>query len=266
MIRPLDHIVLPCGDLAASARAFEALGFQVGRRNRHPWGTENHVIQFATAFLELIALAPDYVPLPTTDEAFPFAGFLDGRGDSPRPSGMLVLRTGDAQADAAAFAADGIGSGRMLRFAREAMSPEGTVRPVAFTLAFAEAPDMPDLGFFVCQQHHPENFWNAAFQQHPNGVTGVAGVTLVATHPAAHADVLASFTGQGGAVGEEGIAFDLAGSTLDVLTPAAWRLRGGHHEDGSAAYLAAIRFVTGDATRTGIVLLPGHPALVFAAA
>ena len=32
-----------------------------------------------------------------------------------------------------------------------------------------------DIGYFTCQQHHPENFWNPAFQQHPNGVTGIAG-------------------------------------------------------------------------------------------
>ena len=36
----------------------------------------------------------------------------------------------------------------------------------------------PDTGFFTCQQHFPENFWNPAFQNHPNGVTGIAGVVL----------------------------------------------------------------------------------------
>lgn len=265
MIRPLDHLVLPCRDLAQSAAVFEDLGFQVSRRNRHPWGTENRIIQFGTAFLELIALAPDYAPLRPSDDAFPFAGFLALQGASTQPSGMLVLRTEDAQADAAEFASRSVGTMRMLRFARDAVSPEGTVRTVAFTLAFAEARNMPDLGFFVCQQLYPENFWNTAFQQHPNGVSGVGGITLVAADPTAHVDFLAAFTGQTASASAEGIAFDLAGCSLEVITPAAWRLRGGQDERGGAARLAAIRFVSRDAgART--VQLTGHPALVFTAA
>ena len=170
--RALDHVVLPCRDLAMAARRFEQLGFLVGRRNRHPWGTENHVIQFDGAFLELIAMAPGVAPPPPEDDAFPFAGFLAGLGSSAAPSGMLVLRSADAKADVAAFKRDGIGEGRTLHFARSAAAPGGEVRTVSFSLAFAAAPAMPDLGFFTCQQHAPEHFWNLAFQKHPNGVTG----------------------------------------------------------------------------------------------
>lgn len=266
MTRPLDHLVLPCRDLAHAAAQFEELGFQVGRRNRHPWGTENHIIQFGTAFLELIAPAPDYAPLQPTDPAVPFAGFLASQGAGTHPSGMLVLRTENAEADAATFTEQAIGTGRMLRFAREAVSPEGTARTIAFTLAFAETKDMPDLGFFVCQQHNPEAFWNPAFQQHPNGVSGVAGVTLVAAHPASHVDFLAAFTGQHASASGEGIAFDLGDCTLEVLPPAAWRLAGGQDEPRSAARLAAIRLVSGEAARARTVRLPGHPDLVFAVA
>ena len=38
--RPLDHLVLAVRDLDAAAAFYRALGFQVGARNRHPWGTE----------------------------------------------------------------------------------------------------------------------------------------------------------------------------------------------------------------------------------
>lgn len=192
--RALDHVVMPCTDLAVAAEAFAAMGFLVGRRNRHPWGTENHVIQWPGVFLELIALAPEAPTLSPEDDAFPFAGFLAGRGASADPSGMLVLRSTDAEADAAAFAAEGLGPRRRLDFSRGGLAPDGTLRTVAFSLAFADAPGMPDLGFFVCQQHHPENFWNPAQQAHPNGTTGIAAVAITAARPADHAAFLAGFT------------------------------------------------------------------------
>jgi hypothetical protein len=55
--RPLDHLVLGTTDLDQLAGEFEALGLRVGTRNRHPWGTENRLIQFVDeTFLELISV------------------------------------------------------------------------------------------------------------------------------------------------------------------------------------------------------------------
>lgn len=191
--RALDHVVMPCADLAAAAEAFAAKGFVVGRRNRHPWGTENHIIQWPGVFLELIAPAADAAPVSPDDDAFPFAEFLAGRGSSRDPSGMLVLRSENAEADATAFAAAGIAAGRRLDFSRSGAAPDGSVRTVAFSLAFAEAPALPDLGFFVCQQHYPEHFWNPAQQRHPNGTTGIAAVAFTAPRPADLAPFLGRF-------------------------------------------------------------------------
>lgn len=204
--RALDHLVLPVHDLAAAAAAYAAIGFTVGGRNRHPWGTENHIIQFPTAFLELVALAPDFTPLTPGDPAFPFAGFLAGQGMSSRPSGMIVLRSEDAVADAAAFQRQGIGSGRRLDFARTGRAPDGAARTVAFSLAFAENPAVPDLGFFVCRQHHPENFWDPARQQHANGVTGVSALGFEADRPADLGMFLQRFAGVATATSQDGAA------------------------------------------------------------
>ena len=60
MPRALDHLVLAYRDLAAAAERYRARGFLVSPRNRHPWGTENHVVQFDGAYLELIGLGPDF--------------------------------------------------------------------------------------------------------------------------------------------------------------------------------------------------------------
>ena len=66
---------------------------------------------------------------------------------------------------------------------------------VAFSLAFAQDKHAPDTGFFTCQQHYPENFWNPAFQKHANSVTGIAGVVFVAENPADHHVFLKAFAG-----------------------------------------------------------------------
>ena len=56
MPRAIDHLVIAAHDLPEQAALYRRLGFQVGARNRHPWGTENHIVQFDGAFLELIGL------------------------------------------------------------------------------------------------------------------------------------------------------------------------------------------------------------------
>ena len=60
MPRGLDHIVHAVRNLDAAADLYRRLGFTVGARNRHPWGTHNHIVQFPGFFIELLTLAePD---------------------------------------------------------------------------------------------------------------------------------------------------------------------------------------------------------------
>jgi hypothetical protein len=56
---------------------------------------------------------------------------------------------------------------KCLKFEREGKRPDGATVKVAFSLAFARDARAPGVGFAVCQQHFPENFWNPAFQQQP---------------------------------------------------------------------------------------------------
>jgi catechol 2,3-dioxygenase-like lactoylglutathione lyase family enzyme len=60
MPRGLDHIVHAVRDLDAAADLYRRLGFTVGSRNRHPWGTHNCIVQLPGFFIELLTLAePD---------------------------------------------------------------------------------------------------------------------------------------------------------------------------------------------------------------
>ena len=195
MPRGLDHIVHAVRDLDAAADFYARAGFTVGARNRHPWGTHNRIVQFPGFIIELITVGePGLSPMPPKG-SFSFGDFT--RDFLARTEGlsMLVLEGKGAAADVAAFHHAGIGHFDQFDFERDARRPDGSTVKVGFSLAFATDPKAPDIGYFTCQQHYPENFWNPAFQIHSNGVAGIAGVTMVADNPADHAAFLRAFAG-----------------------------------------------------------------------
>ncbi len=256
MARGLDHIVHAVADLDGAAQAYRQLGFTVGARNRHPWGTHNHIVQLPGFFIELLTLAePDKMTGDVFSEKFGAynRAFVD-RGDG---LSMLVLESQSAMDDEAAFRAAGIAASAATRFDRDGKRPDGTPVKVAFTLAFANDKQAPDAGFFTCQQHYPENFWNTAFQQHDNGVTGIAGVVLVADEPARHREFLLAFTGAAAARDErDGFSIDLPRGAISVMTPSAFRERFGQYPPVTerGARLAALRFKAADPAAAGAKL------------
>jgi hypothetical protein len=225
MERGIDHLVLATRDLEAAAAHYQAMGFIVGARNRHPWGTENRIVQMQGSFLELITLG-DGVELPepelgTKSFAHAIAHEFDTHGDG---FPMLVVESQDALADKKAFDAAAIGGFEPFFFERVAARPDGTKVRVAFTLAFAADPAMPEAVFFACQQHEPQNFWNPAFQAHPNGARAVAGVVLLAPTPAALAPFFEAFTGSRAAcAGARNMAIVTPRGTVEAMTPECYR-------------------------------------------
>lgn len=221
MLRAIDHLVIPSRDLSAQADLYRRLGFQVGARNRHPWGTENHIVQFDGCFLELIGLGeafewPDPVP-----GVFSFAGFVARFLIRREGLGMLVLRSDDAEADRRCFQAEGLGDFARFDFGRKARRPDGSEVDVAFSLAFAATPVLPDAGFFVCQQHFPENFWSRAAQIHPNSAKGVAGLAIAYDNPGEAAAFLARFVGADGARPDgRGFVVEADGARMECRTRA----------------------------------------------
>jgi catechol 2,3-dioxygenase-like lactoylglutathione lyase family enzyme len=247
----LDHIVHAVRDLDAAAAFYSSAGFTVGARNRHPWGTHNRIVQFPGSFVELITVGePRLIPsLPTG--SFSFGGFT--RDFLARGEGlsMLVLEGKGAAADVAAFHKAGIGHFNKFDFEREAKRPDGSTVKVGFSLAFATDPRAPDTAYFTCQQHYPENFWNPAFQTHPNGVAGIAGVTLVAENPADHTAFFRAFAGVTDVKSNSnGIAIKTPRGEIQVMDSTAYRRHSVVEPPDltRGARLAAIRFSLRDKT------------------
>ena len=217
--RGLDHLVIGVRDLDAAGDFYTRLGFTVGRRNRHPWGTENRIVQFPGAFLELVTVGEAGKIPPHQPHVYSFGAFV--RDALARGEGLLmvVLESVDARADAARFKALEIGDFTPFFFERTGMGPDGREVRVAFTLAFAKDSHAPECGVFVCQQHEPQNFWNPAAQRHANGVTGLAAVLMVAENPTDHHIFLTGFTGQRSLEATSfGISARLPRGRFDILT------------------------------------------------
>jgi hypothetical protein len=159
---------------------------------------------------------------------------------------MLILESSDAAADAQLFQSADISASPVLHFEREGQRPE--------------------IGFATCQQEYPENFWNPAYQQHPNGANGVSNVTIVASDPAQHRAMLLAFTGVADAKSEDdGYAIPLSRGSISVMTLRGFAARLGVEgpDPGPGARLAAISFSVPDlnGVRTR-VQEAGTPALM----
>lgn len=193
--RGLDHVVHAVRDLDAAAKFYARAGFQVGARNRHPWGTHNRIIQLHGFFIELLEVAePDKI-VSFAPGQFSFGAFQRDFLKTREGLSMVLLASTDARADAKLFDEAGIGGFEVFDFGREGEGANGAPVKLAFSLAFARDSLSPHAGFAVCQHRYPQNFWNGARQVHENGTIGVGGVVMVADNPTDHHVFLSAFTG-----------------------------------------------------------------------
>jgi hypothetical protein len=246
MPRGLDHVVHVVADLDQAADVYRGLGFTVGAENRHPWGTSNRIVQLPRCFVELLAIAqPDQITA-RSPHTFAFGAFNRNFLSCGEGLSMLALESSDAANDADIFYAAGFGGFDLLRFERAGRKADGSEVSVGFSLAFAADPQAPDTGFFVCQQHQPQNFWDPALQIHANGVSTIAGVVLVAENPADHHIFLSMFAGERNLrVTSAGITVPTPRGVIEVMTAVAFRVRFGVEPPdlSHGARLAAVRFL-----------------------
>jgi catechol 2,3-dioxygenase-like lactoylglutathione lyase family enzyme len=259
----LDHIVHAVRDLDAAGEFYRRVGFTVGARNRHPWGTHNRIVQFAGVFIELVSIEEPELILASAPGAFSFGGFARDFLAYDEGLAMLVLEGRGAAADAEAFRAAGIGDFGVFDFERQAKRPDGSTVKVAFSLAFAADAKAPDIGYFTCQQHFPENFWNPTFQVHPNGVAGIAGVVMVSERPEDHRHFLGAFSGVSEIKSSAwGISVQTERGDIQVVKPSAYRSYAGTEPPNlmRGPRLAAIRFIASDKADVTSALKKGDVA------
>ncbi|MFA5664135.1 VOC family protein [Castellaniella sp.] len=183
-IEGLDHVVIMVQALDDAAAQWRDLGFTVSPRGRHSdhLGTGNYTIMFEDDYLELLGI------LQPTELNAPSRDFLARRGQGLE---QLALRTHDAAAGVEALSGLGIQAIGPVHFSRPVNRPDGSQAEAAFTI-FNWPPDHrpADLRVFACQHHTRHAVWLPELIEHPNTVTGISRVEVLARDPASAARAL----------------------------------------------------------------------------
>src|SRR5215831_15978092 len=188
--RAIDHVVLAVRDLDRAAEVYERLGFTLTPRAAHDdhMGTCNRLAQFqGHNFMELLEVdRPDRLTRHNCSVSPPFFSFGDHNRlalQAREGLSMLVFTGDDARADIRNFIAAGLPTFAPFDFERPAVLPDGSVATVAFSLAFLQPPQMPNVAFFVCENRAQSLFWKPHYQKHANGARHIAAVYLASRNP-----------------------------------------------------------------------------------
>ncbi|MGB3024189.1 VOC family protein [Paradevosia shaoguanensis] len=178
-----DHAVVNVlGGMEEAVARYERLGFRLTPRGYHTLGSINHLAVFGSDYLELLGYAP---------------GEREKRAELwEHPAGLtgLALRTQDAAGLHAAMAEAGAAVEACKDFSRP-VEIGGVQHEAAFRTFQFDRKAVANGRIFFCQHKTPELIWRSEYQDHPNGVTGIAGAFVVTTGPSATPDMLAAAPG-----------------------------------------------------------------------
>lgn len=244
MLRGIDHLVIAVRDLDTAVKDYRALGFTVVPGGRHPAavGTHNALIAFQDgAYLELIAFyAPNtghrwWAPLERG------GGLVD-----------FCVQTDDLAGDTAAFRAAGVEIADPVPQART--RPDGYELHWVFSLAQGAHRGVAP---FIIQDRTPRDERVPRERAHPNGVAGIAGVTVAVEALAPVRDWYARALGRPGEDGRRddlpaaAVRFALGPHTLELAAPERGRgpLPAWLAARGASPYAATLRSTTGQTGR-----------------
>jgi hypothetical protein len=211
-IAGIDHIIIGVRDLEAARLGWRRLGFTPTPRGRHiGQGTANYCIMFGRDYLELLGFVePD-------EHAHRLETFLAQREG---PMSVAFAPERDAEATAATRTARGLHPSAPRALGRALELPEGAVTP-RFSLLNLPPEETPALDCFICGHLTPELVRRDEWLVHPNGVTGIKAVHLVADDPAALAPAYRRLFGDGQVTTTgAGIEVDTGRNTLIFARPA----------------------------------------------
>jgi hypothetical protein len=168
-ITGIDHILIAVRDLDAARMGWTRLGFTMSPHGKHLGrGTGNYCIMFPQDYIELFGIVGSERVSPE------YTAFL-AAGEGPM---KLAWATDDSKAAVAALGALGLHPDAPRDLGRQLELPEGTVVP-RFSIVALPPEETPDLSSFLCAQLTPELMRRPEWLEHPNGATGLVGITIV---------------------------------------------------------------------------------------
>lgn len=227
----LDHIVVDVRDrMDEAARVFAGLGFRLTPRGHHTLGSMNHLMVFATDYLELLGFGEGGANRP---ELLPFPVGLNG----------LVFKTADADVTYAHATAVGLPILPVQTFSRP-VALDGTTRDAQFRTTRLDARKISMGRVYFCEHLTPELVWRPEWQNHPNGARSIARVVVATPDPQRSAGLFRQlFGGQAVAQQDDGCALPMQSGSVALRTPEAVAAEFGNaaaEPAGRPEYLAAL--------------------------
>ena len=209
-VKGIDHVVVVVRDIEAAHDAYTALGFQVQPRGLHTrLGTANHLMIFGDNYFELIGIVE---PNPFNAER---RAWLEKNGGG---LANAALRTDGADIAHAAWTAAGLQPDPVLDFDR-AVEVAGKEARAAFRTVRLGTQRAKLLGFFVCEHRTPQFVYRQEWAEHANGVTALAGATVIAGDPTTDESYVRKvFSDQTVRREDGGLVVDSGGTPISYVT------------------------------------------------
>lgn len=219
----LDHPLLATHDIETLRAHLTAIGFNMTAIGKHPWGTSTSLAMFEGCLIEIMGVFD-----ATLIDALPAGEFRFGRHvcehlKQREGVALTALHSTDSRKDAQTATEAGFTVAGHLEFGREVSLPDGTEGRTKTTLALLPDEAFPRMSFFLCQQHRPDLIYVPEWLEHPNKVTGICGVNVVAQNKD-HALLNARFSGLYGDAKaiKGGFEFATANGVFRILDPSSF--------------------------------------------
>nr|WP_310616074.1 VOC family protein [Pantoea cypripedii] len=246
----LDHVVINVANRLDEARTlYQRLGFQLTERGHHSLGSSNHLAVFGENYLELLGYEPHR------------GNLRQDLWQSPLGLSGLVWKSDDADAVWRYLESQDIDGEPPASFYRPVTLPDGSPQQARFRTVRIRPALVPNGRSFFCQHETPQAVWQAAWQQHPNGVSNIIEFVVVAQDPAAAALVYSRLFGAGRLLACQEGAFVLKAGAATVRFAAAdyvlQRFDSLPADYDGSARMAALSLQTHDLSKVKASLLLG---------
>ena len=215
----IDHPLLATHDIEGLRARLISLGFNMTPIGKHPWGTSTSLAMFNGCLIEIIGIYDDTLldEIPASD--FYFGQHVHKHLQDREGVALSALHSTNSVADAQHAGNAGFTVAGHLEFGRDVTLPDGTHGRTKTTLALLPDAQFPRLSFFLCQQHRPDLIYVPEWLEHPNTVSGICGVNIVADNRF-HAELKTRLGGlyRGFEALDGGFQYQTANGILRVLT------------------------------------------------
>lgn len=176
----IDHPLIAVNDINQLRTRLIAMGFNMTAIGKHPWGTSNSLAMFDGCLLEIMGIYDDTLIDELPAGEFHFGRHVHAHLMQREGIALTALHSTNSQTDAQLAQAAGFTTAGHLEFGRDVTLPDGQQDRTHTTLALLPDARWPRLSLFLCQQHRPELIYVPQWLEHPNTVSGIYGITIMA--------------------------------------------------------------------------------------